>query len=77
MIADDLRVISDVFVKLSKENNIVEEIESIMLTDADQSSHWWVCIPQKSLAVARVFWNINSLEWTPFRTGTREGFSVS
>ena len=38
MISNDLRVISDVFVKLSQGKNIVEEIELIMGTHGDQTS---------------------------------------
>ena len=37
----------------------------------------WICIPQKSLAVARDFWNTNSLKWIPFRTGAHDGVSIS
>ena len=42
----------------------------------DHSSPSWVCIPQKSLAIARDFWNTNSLGWTPFRTGAHGAFSI-
>ena len=77
MISDDLREISDVFVKLSQEKNTVEEIESIMNTCAEQSSSSWVCILEKSLAIAHDFWNTNSWGWTPFRTGAHDGFSMS
>ena len=55
MISDELRVISDVFVKLSQEKNNVEELESIMGSRAEWSSPSWVCIPQKSRAIARNF----------------------
>ena len=34
-------------------------------------------IPQKSLAIARDFWNTNSLGWTPFHRGAHDGFSIS
>ena len=77
MISDDLRLTSDVFVKLSLEKNIVEEIELIMGAHADRSSPSWVCIQQKSLPIARDFWNTNSLGWTPFHMGACDGFSVS
>ena len=73
-ISDDLRVISDVFVKLSQEKNIVKEIESMMGACVERSSLEWVCIPQKSLAIACDFWNTNSFEWTPFRTGAHYFF---
>ena len=56
--------------------NIVEEIESIMGAHTERSSPSWVCIPQKSLAIARDFWNTNSLRWTSFHTGTNNGFSM-
>ena len=72
VISDDLRVISDVFVTLSQEKYIVEEIELIMGIRAEPS---WVCIPQKSLAIAHDFWNENSLGWTLFRTG--DGFFIN
>ena len=35
----------------------------------------WVCIPQKSLTIARDFWNTNSGELRS--TGTHDGFSIS
>ena len=35
------------------------------------------CIPQKSLAITRDFWNTNWLWWTPFRMGAHDGFSMS
>ena len=56
--------------------SIVEEIESIMGARAERSSLSWVCIPQKSLAIARDFWNTNSFGWTPFRPGTHDGLSI-
>ena len=37
----------------------------------------WVCIPQKSLAIARDFWNTNSLGRTPLRTIAHDGLSIS
>ena len=52
------------------EEKIVEEIESIMDARVERSSPSWVCIPQKSLAIARDFWNTNSRGWTPLRTAT-------
>ena len=55
---------------------IVEELESIMGAHAEQSSPLCVCIPQKSLTVARDFWNTNSLGWTPFHMGAHDGFSI-
>ena len=36
-----------------------------------------VCIPQKSFAIARNFWNIHSLGWTPFRIGAHNGLCMS
>ena len=57
--------------------NIVKEIESIMGARAEQSSPWWVSIPQKSFAIAHDFWNTNSLGWTLFHTGNFDGFSVA
>ena len=70
MIYHDLRMVSDVFVKLSQEKNIVEEIDSIPGSRAERGSPSWVCISQKSLAITRDLWNTNSLGWTPFRTKT-------
>ena len=64
VISNDLRVISD-----------MEKIESIMGAHVQRSLPEWVCIPQKSLAIAPDFWNINSFGWTPFRSGTHDGFS--
>ena len=60
-----------------REKNIVEEIELIMGARVEQSSSSWVCIPQKSLAITRDFWNTNSLRWTPFQPGTHDGFFMS
>ena len=56
--------------------NIVKEIESIMGARAERSSPSWACIPQKSLAIARDFWNTKSLGWTPFHRGAHDGFSI-
>ena len=73
VISDDLRVMSDVFVKLSQvKKSIVEEIELIMGACVEQSSPSWVCIPQKSLAIARDSWNTNSLGWIPFHMGAHD-----
>ena len=78
VMSHDLRVISDVFCEvITRKKNIVEEIESIRGAHAEGSSPSWVCIPQKSLAIARDFWNTNSLGWTSFRTGARDGFFLS
>ena len=46
--------------------NIMEETESIMGARVEWNSQLWVCVPQKSLVIARDFWNTNSLGWTPF-----------
>ena len=43
---------------------------------AEWSSPSSVCIPQKSLAITRDFWNRNSLGLTTFCMGTRDGFSM-
>ena len=64
------------FCEVSTGKNIVGKIESIMGAGAKQSSPSWVCFPQKSLAIARDFWNTNSLRWTPFRMGAPDGFSI-
>ena len=57
--------------------NIVEDIESIMGTHAEQSSPLWVYIPQKSLVITCDFWNTNSFGWSPFGTGAHDRFSIS
>ena len=57
-----------------KKENIVEEIESIMGARTERSSPSWICIPQKSLVIARDFWNTKSLGWTPFGTGAHKRF---
>ena len=59
MISEDLTVISNVFMKLSLEKYIVEEIELIMGTCAECSSPSNDYIPQKSLIIACDFWNTN------------------
>ena len=69
--------VSNVFLLLLQEKNIVEEIESIMGGCVEQSSSSWVCIPQKSLAITHDFWNTNSLRWTPFHMGAHNEFSIS
>ena len=60
-----------------KKKDIVEELKSIMGARVERSSLSWVCISQKSLAIARDFWNTNSLGWAPFRKGTHDGFSMN
>ena len=54
MISNDLRVISDVFVKLSQGKNIVEEIELIMGTHGEQTSP---LVSLYSTEIPRDFWN--------------------
>ena len=61
---------------LSQEKNFVEEIESIMGARAERSSPSLICIPQKSLAITRDFWNTDPLGWTRFGTGAHDGFSI-
>ena len=72
-----LGVISDVFVKLSQEKNIVEEIESIMGACAERRSPAWVCIPKKSLAMTRDFCNTTMLGWTLFRIDAHDRIFIS
>ena len=62
--------------KLSQEKDSLEEIESFTSARVERNSPEWVCIPQKSLAIARDFWNTNSLGWIPFRMGVHDGFSM-
>ena len=71
VLSEDSRVISDVFVKLSLKKTHCGRKKSIMgaCECAERSSPLWVCIPQKSIAIARDFWNANSFGWTPFHTG--------
>ena len=45
-----------------------------MGTSVEQSSPWRGPIQQKSLAIARDFWNTNSLGLTPFCTGAHDQF---
>ena len=65
------------FCKVIAGNQMDEEIQLIMDVHVELSSPSWVCILQKSLAVACDFWNTNSLRWTPFRTDAHDGFSIS
>ena len=44
---------------------------------AERSLPSWVCIPHKSLAIARNFWNTNSLGWTPFYMGAHDGLMMT
>ena len=76
VISDDLRVNFDDFVNSSQAKNIMEETESIIGTHAEQNSPLWVCIPQKSLTIARDFWNTNSRGWTPLHTGSHDEFFI-
>ena len=54
MISNDLRVISDVFMKWSQGKNIVEEIELIMGTHGEQTSP---LVSLYSTEIPRDFWN--------------------
>ena len=62
VISDDLRVRSNVFEVISGKN-IVEEMESIMSSRKEPSSPSWVCIPQKSLAIARAVFRDSIMTW--------------
>ena len=64
------------FWKVITGKNTVEEVESIMGFHTKLSSPSWVCIPQKSITIARDFWNTNSLGWTQICMGAHDGFSI-
>ena len=65
------------FCEFAKGKDIAEKIAPIMGNRGERNSLSWVCIPQKSLAITRDFWNTNSLGWTPFHMGAHDGFSIS
>ena len=65
MISNDLRVISDVFVKLSQGKNIVEEIELIMGTHGEQTSP---LVSLYSTEIPRDFWNTLTRHWEIHRS---------
>ena len=75
VISDDLRVISDVFVKLPHERSIVEEIELIMGARVALVIHKNHSL-SLALVIARDFLNTNSLEWTPIRMTAHDGISI-
>ena len=74
VISDELRVVSDVFVKLSQMKNIVEEIKSIVGAHAEQSLPSWVCVFYRNHSLSILISGIQAHK-DELRTGAHDGFS--